>query len=71
MNIKRAFIITASGGTPIGSNMDFVSDYLAHIFTFIGVEEVLHIDASGSKGSPEQIIESGRQQVDVILSNEL
>ena len=71
MNIKRAFIITASGGTPIGSNMDFVSDYLAHICTFIGVEEVLHIDASGSKGSPEQIIESGRQQVDVILSNEL
>ena len=71
MNIKRAFIITASGGTPIGSNMDFVSDYLAHICTFIGVEEVLHIDASGSKGSPEQIIESGKQQVDVILSNEL
>jgi FMN-dependent NADH-azoreductase len=70
MNIKRAFIITASGGTPIGGDMDFVSGYLAHICAFIGVEEILHIDASGSKGSPEQIIESGKQQVDLILSKE-
>jgi FMN-dependent NADH-azoreductase len=71
MNIKRAFIITASGGTPIGSDMDFVSGYLAQICSFIGVEEILHIDASGSKGSPEQIIEWGKQQVDDLLSNEL
>lgn len=71
MNIKRAFIITASGGTPIGSDMDFVSGYLAKICSFIGVKEVLHIDASGSKGTPEQIIESGKQQVDVLLSSKL
>jgi FMN-dependent NADH-azoreductase len=71
MNIKRAFIITASGGTPIGSDMDFVSGYLAKICSFIGVKKVLHIDASGSKGTPEQIIESGKQQVDVLLSSEL
>jgi FMN-dependent NADH-azoreductase len=68
LNIKRAFIITATGGTPVGSSMDFASGYLAQICSFIGVEEVLHIDASGSKGSPEQIIESGKQQVDNLLS---
>ena len=71
LNIKRAFIITATGGTPVGSKMDFASGYLAHICHFIGVEEVLHIDASGSKGSPEHIIESGKQQIDALLSNEL
>ena len=71
LNIKRAFIITATGGTPVGSKMDFASGYLAHICHFIGVEEVMHIDASGSKGSPEQIIESGKQQIDALLSNEL
>jgi FMN-dependent NADH-azoreductase len=48
--------------------MDFASGYLAHICGFLGVKEVLHIDASGSKGSPEQIIESGKQQVDNLLS---
>ena len=70
LNIKRAFIITASGGTPVGGDMDFVSGYLSLICNFIGVKEVVHIDASGSKGSPEQIIESGKQQVDSLLANE-
>jgi FMN-dependent NADH-azoreductase len=71
LNIKRAYIITGSGGTPVGSDMDFVSGYLAQICSFIGVEEILHIDASGSKGTPEQIIEWGKQQVDALLSNQL
>mgnify|MGYP003676855863 FL=1 len=70
LNIKRAFIITATGGTPVGSDMDFASDYLAHICSFIGVKEVVHIDAGGSKGSPEKIIESGKQQIDSFLENE-
>ena len=69
LNIKRAFIITATGGTPVGSDMDFVSDYLSLICNFIGVKEVIHIDASGSKGSPQQIIESGKQQIDTFLEN--
>jgi FMN-dependent NADH-azoreductase len=69
MNIKRAFIISGSGGTPIGGDMDFVSGYLAQICSFIGVEEVIHIDASGSKGSPEQIFESAKQQVQRFLEN--
>lgn len=70
LNIKRAFIITGSGGTPVGSEMDFVSGYLSLICKFIGVKEVIHIDASGSKGTPEVIIESGKQQVDKIIANE-
>tara|TARA_R110002153_G_scaffold25699_1_gene81339 strand:- start:8290 stop:8898 length:609 start_codon:yes stop_codon:yes gene_type:complete len=69
LNIKRAFIITATGGTPVGSNMDFASAYLEHICGFIGVKEVVHIDASGSKGSPEKIIESAKQQIDSFLEN--
>ncbi len=68
LGIKRAFIITASGGTPIGSEMDFASRYLEHICKFIGVAEVFHIDASGSKGTPEQVIDQGKQQVDALLS---
>ena len=69
LNIKRAYIITASGGTTVGGDMDFVSGYLSLICNFIGVKEVIHIDASGSKGSPEQIIESAKRQVDSLLSN--
>jgi FMN-dependent NADH-azoreductase len=68
LGVKRAFIITASGGTAIGSEMDFASRYLEHICRFIGIEEVFHIDASGSKGTPEQVIIRGKQQVDVLMS---
>ena len=70
LGVKRAFIITASGGTPIGGEMDFASRYLEHICRFIGVEEVFHIDASGSKGTPEQVISQGKQQVDALLNGD-
>jgi FMN-dependent NADH-azoreductase len=69
LGIKRAFIITATGGTPIGSEMDFASRYLEHICRFIGITEVFHIDASGSKGTPEQVIAQGKQQVDALVSS--
>ena len=68
LGVKRAFIITASGGTPIGSDMDFASRYLEHICGFIGIDEVYHIDASGSKGTPDQVIARGKQQIDALLT---
>jgi FMN-dependent NADH-azoreductase len=68
LGVKRAFIITASGGTTIGSEMDFASPYLEHICRFIGIDEVFHIDASGSKGTPEQVIAQGKKQVDALIA---
>ena len=47
--------------------MDFVSSYLKKICSFVGVEKVLHIDASGTKGSPEKTFKSGKRQVDALL----
>lgn len=67
LDIERAYIITATGGTQVGGNMDFVSGYLQQICHFIGVKDVLHIDASGSKGSSQEIIASAKVQVDTLL----
>ena len=69
LGVKRAFIITATGGTRVGSDMDFVSGYLAHVCRFLGVDEVLHVDASGSKGAPEEVIAQAKQQVDALVSS--
>lgn len=66
--VQRAFIVTASGGTPIGGEMDFASRYLEHICRFLGVEEIVHIDASGSKGSPEAVLAAARRQIDSLLA---
>ena len=68
LGVQRAYIITATGGTPIGSEMDFCSRYLEHICRFIGIKEIAHIDASGSKGSAEQVITQGKQQIDELLA---
>ena len=68
LGVKRAFIITATGGTTVGSEIDFNSRYLAHICRFIGINDIAHIDASGSKSSLEQVIAKGKQQVDALLS---
>jgi FMN-dependent NADH-azoreductase len=68
LGVKRAIVVTASGGTPIGGDMDFASGYLEHICKFIGINEVYQITASGSKGKPEQLIASGKQQVDGLVA---
>jgi FMN-dependent NADH-azoreductase len=42
---KRAIIVIASGGTPVGSNIDYASGYLKHIMGFIGITDVTIIAA--------------------------
>jgi len=43
---KKAYIVMASGGVPIGSAMDFASGYLQHVLAFVGITDVTIIDAS-------------------------
>jgi len=65
--VKRAFVVVSSGGTPIGSAMDHVSAHLKTVLGFLGVERVHIIDASGSKGQPEQIIAAAQAQIDSLI----
>lgn len=37
---KRAIILLASGGTKLGSDIDFASGYMTHILGFIGITDV-------------------------------
>lgn len=42
---KRAIVVIASGGTPVGSEIDYASGYLKHIMGFIGITDVTVIAA--------------------------
>lgn len=42
---KRAIILLASGGTKMGSDIDFASAYMKHILGFIGITDVTIIAA--------------------------
>ena len=44
---KRAYIVFASGGVPLGSEVDFASAYLRHILGFVGISDVEFIAADG------------------------
>ena len=56
---KRAIIVIASGGTPVGSDYDFASPYLKHILGFIGITDVTIIAADSlMQNLPEKIADA-------------
>ena len=50
---KTVYLVMASGGVPIGSEMDFASDYLKFVLRFIGIEDVRLIYAEGLNANSE------------------
>jgi FMN-dependent NADH-azoreductase len=42
---KRAVIVAASGGMPVGSDMDFATSYLRFVLGFVGITDVTLIAA--------------------------
>lgn len=42
---KQAYVIVASGGTPVGSDIDFATGYLRHALAFVGITDVKIIAA--------------------------
>lgn len=54
---KKVYLVVASGGTIMGSEIDFLSPWLLHFLRFIGLDDVELIAADGrmSKDGPEKI----------------
>jgi FMN-dependent NADH-azoreductase len=46
LNNKKVYIIVASGGTKLGTELDFISDYVRHVLGFIGITDITFIDSS-------------------------
>lgn len=44
---KKVYVTVATGGTPIGSEIDFMSSWLTHFLGFIGLTDVEVIAADG------------------------
>jgi FMN-dependent NADH-azoreductase len=63
---KKAYVILISGGTQLGSEIDFVSDYIHHILGFIGIKNVTIIDSSGIGRNEEKVIADAHTVIDGI-----
>ena len=66
---KKAYIVMASGGTQIGSPIDFASGYLRHVMGFIGIDDVSLITAERFNQDDEQGIRKIRAQIDDITQH--
>ena len=53
---KKAYIVVTSGGTAVGSEIDFATGYLKHIMGFIGIHDVTVFAA-------DQLMRHGEQKV--------
>ncbi|MEM6449700.1 MAG: NAD(P)H-dependent oxidoreductase [Cyanobacteria bacterium P01_D01_bin.105] len=42
---RPTYLIVTSGGTPVGTDIDFASGYLKHVLSFIGIQNVTIIAA--------------------------
>jgi FMN-dependent NADH-azoreductase len=52
---KRAIVLVASGGTPVGSPIDFATPYLKQALAFVGISDVTFIAADAmSKDADEK-----------------
>jgi FMN-dependent NADH-azoreductase len=48
---KKAYLAIASGGTPVGSDIDFMSRWLTFFLGFIGISDVEIVAADGIMGA--------------------
>ncbi len=57
---KKAYITAASGGTPVGSDMDFMTPWLTFFLGFLGIKDVQVVAADGimGEGGEEKIAEA-------------
>ena len=60
---KKAYITAASGGTPVGSDFDFMTPWLKFFLGFLGIQDVEVIAADGimGEGGEEKIAEAHDQ----------
>jgi FMN-dependent NADH-azoreductase len=65
---RPVYLVTASGGTPIGSESDFATGYLRHIFGFIGISDVRLIEAGQLMIDAEPAIGRARDQIDAAVA---
>jgi FMN-dependent NADH-azoreductase len=61
---KQVDIIITTGGVPLQSPVDFVSDYLKQVFRFIGIEHITIISADQMAIDADTSLKKAQQQID-------
>ncbi|RNJ63354.1 MAG: FMN-dependent NADH-azoreductase [Porphyrobacter sp. IPPAS B-1204] len=66
---KKAYLAIASGGTPMGSDIDFMSRWLTFFLGFIGITDVEMVAADGIMGEGgEEKIAAAQKQAETLAA---
>ena len=65
---KRAIIVTASGGTKVGSDIDFATGYLKFALAFIGITDVEIVAADQMALDADASLKSANEQVEALAA---
>lgn len=68
MEGKRAIVVIASGGVPLGSPMDHASTYMTTMLGFIGITDVAFVAAEGTAGDLDAALKGAQTQIDAIAA---
>lgn len=60
---KKAYLVVASGGVPVGSPMDFATPYLRHALSFVGITDLEIIAADQISSNEEESLDRARAQI--------
>ena len=60
---KRAILAIASGGVPVGSEVDFASNYARHVLGFVGITDVDVVAADQMAVDAEAALNNARKAV--------
>jgi FMN-dependent NADH-azoreductase len=65
---KRAYVVVASGGVPLGSPTDFASTYLTQVLNFVGITDITFISATAMMANADGVIKAAEAEIDQLAA---
>lgn len=65
---KRAIVVYASGGVPMGSPVDFASGHVRQVLNFVGIEDVDFVAADSMSIDAEASLKAANEAVDALAA---
>ena len=60
---KKAYLVVATGGVPVGSAVDFATPYLKYVLAFIGITDVEVIAADKLNSQADESMDAARARI--------
>jgi len=64
---RKAYLVVATGGVPVGSPMDFATPYLRHALAFVGITDVEIVAADRLNSEAEESLARARAQIENLV----